>query len=112
MKKEFWVAIGAAALVLVGCSDSGGSTSDSERNRMVEACLSTTNNERPMCECVADLARDELTPESFAMLLATFEENDARAAQLRGQLSVEETMQSGMFTVNAFGRCARSMSGG
>ena len=112
MKREFWLAMGAAALVLAGCGDGGGSTSGSERNRMVEACLSATNNERPMCECVADLARDELTPASFDMLLATLEEDEARAMRLRGQLSLEETMQSGMFMVNAFGRCARSMSEG
>ena len=90
----------------------GGAITGSERNRMVEACLASTNNERPMCECVADQGRDELTPLGFRMLLASFEGDQVTAAQLRTQLSPQEAAMAGGFAVNAFAQCARGMSGG
>lgn len=102
------------ALLLAGCGNGGGgggNVSGAERNRLVQACTSETNNDRPMCECVADLAREDLTPGSFRMLLASVEGDDQTATRLRGELSFEELTASGMFMVSAFGRCAESRSG-
>jgi len=98
-------ALALSAALLAGCGQSGG-VSGRDQNRFVQACLEQTNMERPLCECIANLAADELTPGGFAMLLASIEENDARSAQLRSQLTMEELTQSGMFMVSAPGRCA------
>ncbi len=112
MKATYLVAGLGAALLLAGCGNGGGSgnVSGAERNRLVQACQSETNNDRPMCECVADLAREDLTPGSFRMLLASVEGDDQQATRLRGELSFEELTASGMFMVSAFGRCAESRS--
>lgn len=112
------LALAGSALLLTACGSGGGEggntsrVTGADRNRMVEACLQSTNNERPMCECVADLGRGELTPLSFHLVLASLESNHVRVAQLRGELSPQEAVEAGGFTVNAFARCARSMSGG
>jgi len=106
MRNIFWIGMSAAVLVIGGCGDSGGSTTGGEQNRFVQACLAQTNMDRPLCECIAEKARNELTPGSFDMLLASIEEDDARSAQLRGQLTLEEMTASGMFMVSAPAQCA------
>lgn len=106
------IAAGAISLVLAGCGDAGRATTGGERNRMVQACLAETNMGRPICECVAETASNELTPSSFDMLLATFEDDDGRANQLRSQLSLEEMTASSMFMVSAPAQCARSLNEG
>ncbi len=120
MRNLLIVTMGALALGLSGCGDGGGSSdgggsgdgvSGSERNRFVQTCLNETNMEQPICECLADTARDELTAGSFEMLLASIEGDDARATQLRSELTMEELTASGMFMVNTPGRCAAQAGG-
>jgi hypothetical protein len=80
-------------------------------DRYVTACLATTNNTRPICECVATRGKDTLTPLSFEMVIVGMEENEARSEELRSQLSVKQAMQAGMFNMKAFPACAKQMSG-
>jgi hypothetical protein len=52
-----------------------------------------------ICDCVAQKASEELPPEGMQLIMTGDE-------ALRSQLSIEETMQTGMFMVRAPGECA------
>jgi len=94
----------AAALVLTGCG-SGDQTSRRDRDRLAEACQTNTNTNEATCDCVADTAREELSPNAFQMVLASIEGNDQRANELRGQLTIDEATEAGTFVFSSFARC-------
>jgi len=63
----------------------------------VKACTAGSNLSPAVCECSAKKARGQLTPDGFALLVATLEGNDAAAAQLRGKLPIDQVMKAGTF---------------
>ena len=78
-----------------------GETSD-----FVEACLASSNMQRPLCECLAEKASRELSPTGVELLIAGMQNDDEKAEKLRGQLEMPELMETGMFMVNAPAACA------
>jgi len=86
----------ALAVPFAGCSS--GAPSDDE---FVEACLGAVNWDRATCECMARKADEELSTEARAFVVASLQDDDARTAELRADLSVTEAMQAGMFMTGA-----------
>lgn len=85
--------------VLVGC----GSGSGSDVAAFAAYCERQTNMGPQVCQCVAERAAEQLSPTGMQLLMA---ENEARAAELRSRLSIEEAMQTGMFFATAPSQCA------
>ncbi len=73
----------------------------------VKACTTSSNLSPAVCECSAKKARGELTPDGFALLVATLEGNDAAAAQLRGKLPIDQVMKAGTFMTRGPAQCAK-----
>ena len=106
-------------LLLSGCSEkeidpaassvapSSSSAHSAANDDLVEACLSTTNMTRALCECIDKKAADELTTDGYAFLVASLTEDDAETERLRSEMSVQETMQAGMFMASAPASCAK-----
>ena len=80
-------------------------------NAFVKACLSSTNLEEPICECLAKKADERLTPNGFAFLVASMNKDDAETAKLRSQLDMNEKLEAGMFMVNTPAECAEELGG-
>ena len=76
-------------------------------NAFVQACLSSYNWEEPLCECVAEKADERLTPNGFAFLVATMSKDEAKIAELRDQLDMNEKLEAGMFMVNTPQECGQ-----
>lgn len=96
--------LGAGTLLaVIAC---GGSGTDATVDKFVEGCLSSTNLERAFCECAAGNASEELSPEGFAFVAATFTDDDEAIEMLRNELSMTEAVSAGMFMVNAYKDCA------
>lgn len=93
-------------LVLVACR---GQNQDADSRAFVDACLSASNLPRPICECVAGKAQEELTSSGFAFLVASLAGDDATAARLRSELKIPDAMAAGMFMTSAPGRCAEEL---
>ena len=93
-----------SVLAVMAC---GGNGSDATVDNFVEGCVSATNLERSFCECAAENARNELSPEGFAFLTATFTDDEEATEMLRKELSPIEAMGAGMFMVNAYKKCAQ-----
>ncbi len=108
MKNKFVLTIAAFVLALVAYGDSG---SGDNLNDFVEACISSTNLERPLCECVAKKANKELSPGGFAFLVASLKGDEAKAKALRSKLDMSEMTVAGMFMTKAPARCAKEMEG-
>lgn len=88
----------AAALTLGLAACSSAAPSDDE---FVEACLGAVNWDEAICECMARKADEELSAEARAFVVASLQDDDARTAELRADLSVTEAMQAGMFMTGA-----------
>lgn len=76
--------------------------------RLARACEASSNLDARICRCVAEKAHRELTPKGMALLIAGMEEDQARADELRKDMSMEELMMSGMFMTHAPADCAKS----
>lgn len=70
-----------------------------------DACLETSNMSEQICRCAADKAKEDLSETGFNFLLATLQEDQARTEQLRGELSMQEAMQAGMFLTKVPAKC-------
>lgn len=73
----------------------------------VAACVASSNLSQAVCECSARKAKHELSPDGFALLVATLEGDDSTAAQLRGKLPVDQTMKAGTFMLRGPSQCAK-----
>ena len=108
MRRRFGSAIAGAVLALAACGEGHDANDVSE---FVEACLSSSNLDRPICECAAKKASEELSSDAFAFLLATLGENEAAAAELRTKLDLSEAAAAGMFMATAPAQCAEELAG-
>jgi hypothetical protein len=89
-------------LVLIGY---GERSEANDINAFVQACLSEYNWDEALCECVAEKADERLTPNGFAFLVATMNNDEATIAELRDQLDMNEKLEVGMFMVNTPQEC-------
>ncbi len=105
-------ALVGTTLTLLACSRSSGHTAaDPDLARFVQACLASSNLPRPVCECTAKKAKDELSANGFAFLTASLGKEEAKAAELRGKLNVQEAMAAGTFMTRGPAACARELGG-
>ncbi len=81
--------------------------SDRTEEDFVKACITRSNLAQPVCKCSARKAKGELTPDGFALLVASLEGDDATAAQLRGKLPVDQVMKAGTFMARGPSQCAK-----
>jgi len=95
----------ALASLLAGCGKSN-TVSRSDRNHLARACTQSGGADEETCNCFADLAREQLSPRSFAFVLANMEGDTERARDLQGDLTMDEASEAGSFIFNAFGTCA------
>jgi len=77
----------------------------------VAACLSSTNFEESMCECMADKAQRRLSPKGFDFLVASMQEDEAATSSLRAELSFSELLACGTFMANTPAECAGGPGG-
>ena len=99
--------LAAASLLLGACSGGGAGSAQSE---FAAACIASGNLDARICECMAELAPRELTPDGLQLLIAGLVRDAGRVAELRRRISPQDAMQAGMFMVNAPGRCASQLS--
>ena len=102
MKIPMFLVISIFILMLIGY---GERCEANDINAFVQACLSSYNWEEPLCECVAEKADERLTPNGFAFLVATMNKDEAKTAELRDQLDMNEKLEAGMFMVNTPQEC-------
>ena len=102
MKITYVLVIPIFILALVGY---GERCEANDINAFVQACLSSYNWDEPLCECVAEKADERLTPNGFAFLVATMNNDEAKVAELRSQLDMNEKLEVGMFMVNTPQEC-------
>lgn len=76
-----------------------------------EACLSSSNLERPVCVCCGQKAESRLSPLAFEFLVATLRKDKAKVDELRPKLSMQESMEAGMFMVGTPAECAGELGG-
>ena len=79
-------------------------------NAFVEACMSSSNLDQPMCECLAKKAEAELTADGFTYLVAALNQDQATLTALQGKLGLEETTKVAMFMVNKSPECAMELN--
>ena len=102
MKIPMFLVISIFILVLIGPIER---CEANDINAFVQACLSSYNWEEPLCECVAEKADERLTPNGFAFLVATMNNDEAKAKELASQLDMNEKLEAGMFMVNTPQEC-------
>ena len=73
----------------------------------VRACTANSNLSQAVCACSASKARNDLTPDGFALLVALVEGNEPVAAQLRSRLPLEQVMKAGTFMLRGPAACAK-----
>ena len=96
------ILISMLLFLLTGCSDAATSSD----NEFIQACLSTSNMSEELCECIAAKVRAELSDDGFAFLVATLNENQKAADELRAKMPLDEMAHAGMFMVSAPAACA------
>jgi len=100
------VLIGSAVLLLAACGGDGGI-----HDELVQQCDKQLNVGTEMCECIADKADEDLTPEGRKFVLASLQDDKAGADAIRPTLGFEELVKAGMFMVNAPAQCAAEKAG-
>jgi len=88
---------------LSACASEGGANME----RMIEACQAETNMGPALCQCVAEKACDELSPQGFELLLASLEGNEQAANDARAGMPVDQVMKAGTFLTRAPAECAQ-----
>ena len=107
MKTLVTITIVALMTTLMACEGGSGDV-----EAFIEACLASSNLERPLCECTANKASEELSPEGFRFLVAGMSgAEEDEIAELRDQFSLPDAAAAGMFMARAPGQCAQEMGG-
>ncbi len=100
-------AIATLALAVMAIPAAATERSESD---FVTACTKSSNLSSAICECSAGKAKGELSPDGFALLVATLEGNDSVAAQLRGRMPLDQVMKAGTFMSRGPAQCAKETS--
>lgn len=61
-----------------------------------------------VCDCVGKKAKDELSADALAFLVASMDKKEDVAAELRSKLTLAEMTSAGTFFVKAPAACASS----
>ena len=77
----------------------------------VDACLSSSNLNRTICECAGNNAQTQPSPKGFEFLVANLNQDDETTTKLRGELPLPEIMAAGMFMAKGPAKCARKLGG-
>ena len=96
------IVIAMLLFLQTGCSD-GAKPSG---NEFTQACVSTSNMGEALCECIADKAGTELSDDGFAFLVASLNEDQKTADELRSKMPMDEMVKAGMFMTSAPATCA------
>ena len=72
----------------------------------ISACIMMGEHAQPICECAASKAGNELSPESFELLVVTMQGNEKRAARLRDRAGIVNIMAAGTFMIDGPTRCS------
>ena len=100
MKRTDIFSVIAGVAALAGCGEGGGSVAE-----FVDVCVEPGGMQRKMCECIGDLAGQELSPEGIAFLISSMGSEEGRAQAFNSQLDTKAAMKAGMFMVTAPTRC-------
>ena len=106
MKIRIIAPITALVFIFVANCSSGSSSKVSD---FVEACLSSSNLDRPICECTAKKAKHALSSKGFEFLIAVLNKNDPKTAELRPEMEIAEIAEAGMFMTRGPAECAGEM---
>ena len=79
---------------------------DAQQAAFIEACTSSSNMGEEICDCVADLAQEELSDSGFNFLVASMQGDTAASQQMVGEMTVEEATAAGLFMLSAPANCA------
>ncbi len=112
MKNRMKIGTAVSAMVSALAVQSCGAGGSDAADRLAEACMASTNMGRSMCECVANRAEEDLSDNAFEFVIASLNEDEDRAEQLRGELDMTELAQAGMFMTQAPAHCAGLAPGG
>ena len=96
MSDRRWMPL-VGLLLVIGCVPS--------TRRMSALCQETTNLSQELCDCMAEKAETDLSPNARKFLVATMEKDSERASELRGQLTLDEAAKAGLFFVSAPASC-------
>ena len=99
--------IAALAIVPLACQSGGGASIDA----FAQGCVTSANLSEEICRCIGTKAKEELSADGFAFLVASLEGNDERTAALREKLAVTEAIAAGTFMVSGPARCAQELTG-
>jgi len=75
----------------------------------INACLSSSNLSRSICECTAKKAAQELSPTGFDFLVATLNKDKQKSLALRRKLEQTELSTAGMFMSRGPDICAKEL---
>jgi len=81
-------------------------TGDAQTAAFIEACMSSSNMGEEICECAAELAREELSENGFDFLVTSMHGDSTAAQQMVGEMTVQEATAAGLFMISAPANCA------
>ena len=90
-----------ASLAAVAACSGGGQTA-----AFVDACQNSGNMSEDLCECIADLAGDELSENGLAFLIASMQGDTETSAALASEMPIQEATEAGLFMISAPAQCA------
>jgi hypothetical protein len=93
----------AMTLAAAACSKSRAEL----EQEYVNACIMLGEHQQTICECAASKAGNELSPESFELLVVTLQGDEEHAARLRDRAGIVEVMAAGTFMIDGPARCTR-----
>ena len=106
MKRSVAVLSLAFAFLSGACSGGAGGNTAAE---FVAACTGRGLGQA-VCECAGQKAKEQLTQDGFAFLVATLQQDEERITTLRQKLSVPELTGAGMFMVSGPVQCAKELA--
>jgi len=86
-----------ALLVFAGCGSGAGF-----QGEFVEACMESGEGSEAFCECMAEKADEHLNDDQKEYVLAGIRGDEARAAELEGDIGLEGSEEMGAFMAGAF----------
>ena len=79
---------------------------DGQTAALKEACMNSSSMGEEICECVADLASEELSDAGISFLIASMQGDAAAAQQMTGEMTIQEATAAGLFMVSGPANCA------
>lgn len=106
-----WLRMGLGIAIVAAAACAGKASARADSARLTEICRTTTNMGAEVCDCVGKKASEELTPDALSFLVASMDNQEERAEELRGKLGLAELTKAGMFFVTAPASCSAGRTG-